>query len=116
MKRLQNHLIGIDQGEILLFSDFQDNGEMWTGTGPREARSPVAFSQTFRKPPAVQVSVSLWDVHHESAVRAEIKAEEITLEGCDIVFKTWSDSRIARVRVAWMAIGELPHEDDWELY
>jgi hypothetical protein len=116
MKRLQNHLIGIDQGEVVLFSHFENDGQMWSGEGAREARKTVSFQNAFRKPPAVQVSVSLWDVHGQSPLRAEVTAQTITESTCDIVFKTWADSRIARIRVAWMAIGELPHEDDWELY
>ena len=37
-------------------------------------------------------------------------------EGFDIVFRTWNDTQVARIRVAWTAIGELPNEDDWALY
>jgi len=116
MKRLSNHLVAIDQGDVVLFSDFEDGGEMWTGTGPRERRHHVRFSEVFRNDPVVHVSVSLWDVDTSSAVRVEIVAESITPEGFEIVFRTWLDTRIARLRVAWMAIGEVAHEDDWELY
>ena len=116
MKRIRNHLIGIDQGDINLFSDFQDGGDMWTGVGPRERRRKVTFSTPFRDPPAVQTSVSLWDVDTAPHMRADVSAENITADSCEIVFRTWGDSRVARIRVAWMAIGELPHEDDWELY
>ncbi len=116
MKRFSNHLVGVDQGDVVLFSDFEDGGEMWTGTGPRERRHQVAFDETFRSAPIVHTSISLWDVDTGPAVRVEIKAENVTRNGFEIVFRTWLDSRIARVRVAWMAIGELPHEDDWEIY
>lgn len=115
MKQFSNHLIGIDQGDLALFSDFEDGGEMWTGNGPRERRGKVGFSGTFRSPPAVQLSVSLWDVDTGSAVRAEILAEKITRTGFEVVFRTWMDTRVARLRVAWTAIGELPHEDDWDI-
>ena len=60
--------------------------------------------------------MSLWDVDTASAMRAEVTADAVHRDGFDILFKTWSDTRIARIRVAWMAIGELPHDDDWELY
>lgn len=116
MKKLQNHLIGVDQGDVVLFSDFQDDGEMWTGTGPRQRRHAVAFREPYRIAPSVQTSVSLWDVDTSSAMRADVSAENITAKGFDIVFRTWGDSRMARVRVAWMSIGELRHEDDWQLY
>jgi hypothetical protein len=29
------------------------------------------------------------------------------------VFRTWADTRVARVRVSWMAIGAAHHADDW---
>lgn len=116
MKRFNNHLVAIDQGDVVLFADFEHGGDMWTGTGPRERRLEVRFSEEFRSEPAVHVSISLWDVDTGSAVRAEVTAEAITAKGFEIVFRTWLDTRVARVRVAWMAIGELPHEDDWELY
>ena len=116
MKRFSNHLIGIDQGDLVLFADFEDGGEMWTGTGPRERRRAVTFSEAFRSEPLVHTSVSLWDIDTQSAIRAEVIAENITLTGFDIVFRTWLDTRVARVRVAWMATGELPHEDDWNIY
>ena len=116
MKKLRTHLVGIDQGDINLFSDFQDGGQMWTGVGPRERRRAVSFSASFRHPPTVQVSVSLWDVDTASHMRADLSAEEVTCEGCEVVFRTWGDSRVARIRVTWMAIGELAHDDDWNLY
>ena len=116
MKRLENHLIGIDQGDTVVFSEFQQGGEMWTGSGPRERRCTVQFSAAFKSPPSVQLSVSLWDADAASALRAEVVAEQVTPEQFDIVFRTWSDSRFARIRVAWTAIGVLAHEDDWKLY
>lgn len=116
MQSFNNHPIGVDHGDLALFSDFENGGEMWTGTGPRERVRPVVFSATFRNEPVVQISVSLWDADTEAHLRAEVQAENITCEGFDAVFRTWADTRIARVRIAWMAIGELPHDDDWDLY
>lgn len=116
MKRLRNNLVGIDQGSETLFSDFEDNGPMWTGTGPREARRAVTFSDRFRSMPAVTVGVSMWDMSSDMNQRADVRAENVTHEGFEIVFRTWADSRVARVRVDWMAIGECRHADDWELY
>ncbi|WP_037308554.1 H-type lectin domain-containing protein [Ruegeria halocynthiae] len=115
MKTFQTHPIGIDQGEEVLFSEFADGGEMWTGEGARERRSVVSFSRPFRSPPVVQIGVSLWDVDTSSALRAEVRAEDISAEGFSAVFRTWSDTRIARIRVTWIAIGEVAHEDDWNI-
>ncbi|MBT8476981.1 MAG: H-type lectin domain-containing protein, partial [Alphaproteobacteria bacterium] len=60
--------------------------------------------------------ISMWDMDQKSNQRADISAEEITTEGFTIVFRTWGDTRVARVRADWTAIGPLPDEDDWEVY
>ena len=116
MKRLENHMIGIDQGDIVLFSDFKDGGDMWTGSGQRERRHRITFETEFLTVPSVQVSISMWDVDAVTALRADVSAEVVSEAGFEAVFRTWGDTRVARVRVAWMAIGALRHADEWELY
>ena len=64
----------------------------------------------------VQVGLSLYDIDSGANIRADVKAENIRRDGFDLVFRTWGDTRVARVRMNWIAIGELPHSDDWELY
>lgn len=115
MQRIQSTLVGISQGSRMLFSDFIDDGPMWTGTGPREHRFQVSFEERYAAVPNVHVSMSMWDIDHESNQRMDISAENITEAGFDLVFRTWGDSRIARVRASWMVIGPLPNEDDWDL-
>lgn len=97
-----------------MFSAYQDGGEMWTGHGPRAAREPVRFDEPFLAPPVVQVAITMWDIDQQSNQRADISAEDVTAEGFTLVFKTWGDTRVARVRADWIAIGAVPHEDDWE--
>ncbi|MGR3586550.1 MAG: H-type lectin domain-containing protein, partial [Pseudooceanicola nanhaiensis] len=111
MKKLRNHLIGVDQGEVAIVSDYDDGGEMWTGTGQRERRRHVRFAEAFRTAPAVQCTVAMWDVADGTNQRGDVAAESVTGEGFELVFRTWSDTRIARLRVRWMAIGELAHAD-----
>ena len=113
MKKLDNHLIGIDQGDVVLFSDFEDGGAMWTGEGPRERRKAIRFSEPFRAAPAVHLSISLLDADTDAAIRAELTPERITAQGFEIVFRTWLDTRIARMRATWLAIGALNHDDNW---
>ena len=64
----------------------------------------------------VHVSLSMWDMDSATNARADVAAEKITANGFDVVFRTWGDTRVARARIRWMAIGELQHEDDWQLY
>ena len=115
MRRIGGHVIGLDEGNETLFSDFETDGEMWTGEGPREIRRRVTFSEPYDSPPSVMVSLSMWDFAHAANVRADISAETIDRAGFDIVFRTWGDTRIARVRVAWRAIGGVSGEDAWDI-
>ena len=116
MRKFENRVLGVDQGSTVLFSDFEHDGVMWTGTGPREARQRVNFREPFKTVPAVNIGISMWDLDNKSGQRADISADRITEKGFEIVFKTWGDTRVARIRADWMAIGELPSDDDWTLY
>lgn len=115
MKRIPPGSLAIQQGARVLFSDYADDGIMWTGQGERENRHIVAFQTTFVAPPSVMVSVSMWDIDHKHNARADISAERITEAGFHIVFRTWGDSRIARVRAEWTAIGAVTDDDDWDV-
>jgi len=115
MWRIRTHRMGIDQGSRVLFSDFEHNGEMWSGDGDREVRVWVEFSEPFQAPPAISVGLSMWDMDHSTNPRMDISAEDATENGFHLVFRTWDDTRVARVRADWTAIGEVAHEDDWDL-
>ncbi|GAB5449237.1 H-type lectin domain-containing protein [Gymnodinialimonas sp.] len=115
MKRFKNNLIAVDQGSSVMFSDFANNGPMWSGDGPREAVTQVEFGEAYLEPPMVHVSISMWDTGGDTNQRADLRAEKITRTGCKLVFRTWGDSRVARIRADWMAIGEVPDEDAWDV-
>ncbi len=114
MKRFRTSF-GILQGSRVLFSDFADGGQMWTGQGDRESRFIVTFKEPFVEVPAVTVGMTMWDMDHKTNSRADITAENITAKGFHIVFRTWGDTRVARVRADWMAIGAVRDEDDWDI-
>ena len=88
---------------------------MWAGTGPRERRQGVTFSEPFAAVPMVQVGISMWDMNGDTNQRADLRAEAITARGFDLVFRTWGDSRIARIRADWIAFGTVLGEDDWDV-
>lgn len=113
MRLLRHQAIGIDQGDEMLFSDFADGGEMWTGEGARERRRTIRFETAFKDVPAVHVGLSLWDVDNAANSRADLSTDHVTRHGFDIVFRTWADTRVARVRARWIAIGAAFHDDDW---
>ena len=116
MLKIDSHRLGIQQGSLVLFSDYQDGGSMWTGEGPREMRRLVEFREPFRERPMVHVSLSMWDIDQKHNGRMDISAEMVTPEGFAIVFRTWADTRVARVRADWLAIGGIGYEDDWEVF
>lgn len=115
MQKFDGRIVGVTQGSSLLFSDFADDGPMWAGAGPRESRHPVRFDQAFTAPPAVIVGIAMWDMDRETNIRAHIAAENVTAEGFEIVFRTWGDTRVARIRADWTAIGALPDDDLWDV-
>lgn len=116
MKRISSSSVGIEQGSRMLFSDFADGGAMWTGQGDRESRHLISFKEPFITPPSVMVSVGMWDMDHKHNSRADIVAEKITESGFHLVFRTWGDTRVARVRADWIAMGEVKDDENWELY
>lgn len=113
---VNNNNFGIQHGSVVLFSDYEHGGKMWSGSGPRTLREIVKFEQKFIRDPVVQVTISMWDFDHGSNQRADITAQQINEQGFDMVFKTWGDTRVARIRADWTAFGEVKGEDDWELY
>lgn len=115
MKRLDSHLVGIEQGDVILFSDFEDDGPMWKGDGPRSARRGIVFSEAFLEPPAVTLHLSMIDMSNDAYIRCDLQPDEVSKTGFDIVFRTWEDTRVARIRVAWQAIGALRSPDHWDV-
>lgn len=113
MQHFRDQVIGIDQGEVVLFSDCDTNGEMWSGTGTRERSQRIAFSEPFATAPTVSVALTMWDIAKTSNIRADLRAEEVTTHDFQLIFRTWEDTQVARVRVRWQAFGALPSDDIW---
>lgn len=115
MRRFDHHAVGVCQGSALLFSAFEDQGEMWSGHGHRLVRHAVTFEEAFAGPPVVHVSIAMWDIDGQANQRADICAEAVSRTGFDILFQTWGDTRVARIRAEWLAIGPVAHLDDFSL-
>lgn len=115
MKRISSSWVGIEQGSRVLFSDFADGGVMWTGQGDRESRHIIKFKEAFREPPTVMAAISMWDIDLKHNSRADITAEKITETGFQLVFRTWGDTRVARIRADWTAIGPVRDDDNWDV-
>jgi len=95
----------------------------YTGdSGPRQRSGPARALRTGPEWLDADVLLELNDlgklVDVEAGTanqRADIQAVNITAEGFELQFSTWGDTRVARVRASWMAIGPLRHADDWDL-
>jgi len=107
--------LGIEDGEIILFSDYEHDGPMWTGSGPRESRKQVVFKEPFNAPPSVRVWLTMVDISNAGNVRMDVQAEAVIEQCFAAVFRTWGDTHIARVRVGWQAIGAASHPDNWQV-
>lgn len=114
MRRFDHFAVGVANGAVDMFSAFEDGSPMWTGEGPRLERREVRFSEPFVEPPVVHISMGMWDIGINGNQRADLKAVEITRDGFQVEFRTWGDTRVARVRASWMAIGPLHYKDDFE--
>ncbi len=53
MQRISHAAVGVAQGTRLLFSAFEEGGEMWSGAGPRVVRHRIGFEASFLSPPVV---------------------------------------------------------------
>ncbi|MCH2163153.1 MAG: H-type lectin domain-containing protein [Marinovum sp.] len=115
MRRISSGNIGIDQGNTSLFSHFEAGESMWTGKGPREIRKRIDFDERFRTPPNVHLSLALIDLDAETNPRADLAAEHVDERGFEAVFRTWADTRVARIRVSWLAIGAVSSDGDWDV-
>lgn len=115
MRRFGSHLLGLDQGELQIFTHFNSGGPMWTGKGGREVRERVTFSAPFHEVPAVIIAIAMLDSDHTANLRVDVRAENIGLRGFDAVLRSWGDTRLAQARLSWTALGEMKHEEDWQL-
>lgn len=115
MKKLNAHRIGVDTGIAHLFSDFAEGGEMWSGEGERKISVEIEFSEPFLTAPAIHTGFSLWDMSNDSNTRVDLKTDNITETGFTIIFTTWGDTKVARMRANWMAIGEVQNDEIWDV-
>ena len=93
MRKLESSVIGIEQGDVILLSDYEHDEDMWAGDGPREIRFAVSFSEKYSAAPSVYVSVSMIDMSNAANARADLQSENVTALGFDIVFKTCATHR-----------------------
>lgn len=93
------------QGVAELVSFDEGQGPLWTEAGERSIKRFIAFDLPFSGTPVVHASLSLFDFHCESNQRLDLRVTAVDEHGFVVELKTWGDTRLARVNVAWMAVG-----------
>lgn len=66
---------------------------------------PVVFDAPFQVPPVVQIGLTLFDIDQRDSGRLSVTAESITESGFEIVFTTWSSTRVYAASASWLAVG-----------
>jgi hypothetical protein len=114
MTKILSSALAIDQGDVLVFSDLEDGGEMWTGKGDRSRTARVNFREQFREKPMVSLGIKMIDADGGANLRYDLILEDVSATGFNIRFKTWGDTKIARASVNWGAIGAAYSDNDWD--
>lgn len=105
--------VTVQSGYMPVFDHYDDKGPMWFGSGDREVVEYVRFDKPFTRSPYVALTITQMDTDTSRYLRYELFAKNIRPDGFDVSFKTWSDSRFARISVHWIAMGERTDPDLW---
>ncbi len=89
-----------------LFNHVDKNGPLWAGDGDRQVRLKVRFVARFQRLPHIMLGICGMDSSCAQNLRFSLVAGHISVEGFEIVFKTWGDTKIARASINWSAIGQ----------
>ncbi|MBY8976054.1 H-type lectin domain-containing protein [Rhodobacteraceae bacterium NNCM2] len=109
------HSIGnfvVESGNVLVFDHIASNGPMWSGDGERLESADVTFERPFIEPPILHLSIEMIDADNARNLRLQLRSEDVRREGFRAIAFTWSDTRIGRLSIAWMAIGRSGSEWD----
>lgn len=118
MQIFSHHAVGLQQGSSLMFSAFEDGGPIVVGQWRVEQVRRICRLHT-------QVSAdaggsgapSACGTLTATATSGPRSAPKTSPPAAfDLVFSTWGDTRVARIRADWIAIGALPHEDDFRVW
>lgn len=115
MLKITRFPIGVASGEVELFNHFASDGFMWVGEGPREVATTVTFDQPFAATPVVQLGITALDASNSDNLRLNLYSRDVSKTGFTIAAFTWLETRIARLNVAWSAMGELSDEEYWDV-
>lgn len=99
-------------GTSLLFDHIESSGPMWADRGERWVDKFIHFDTPFDRPPHVMMSIEMIDADNSTNLRLQLRAEDIKRHGFKAVAYTWSDTRIGRLSISWIALGKMGSEWD----
>ena len=114
MAKINSSVLATEQGELLIFSDLEDRGDMWTGSGDRSRTARVKFTEKFREKPLVSIAIKMIDAENSANLRYDLVLEDVDVTGFDVRLKTWGDTKIIRASINWTAIGAGFQDGDWD--
>ena len=66
----------------------------------------VLFDAPFSNVPIVHVGLSGFDMDQRHSARISVRADTITSSGFELNIKTWRDTRVYKLEVSWIALGQ----------
>ena len=101
-------ILYIQTGTKLDGASESSNWTLNTGIGKRTYTAAVKFDSPFRVPPKVSLALSGQDVGQSKNNRVQLIAKNITVNGFDLVYRTWFDTLLYSAWATWTAIGVKP--------
>jgi hypothetical protein len=68
----------------------------------------VQFAKRFTEKPTILVSIYWMDESLEAHIRLEVDLKDIKPDGFNIEVTKWSDSKLERIQICWLAIETAP--------
>ncbi len=96
--------MNIQSGKEIVFQHYPSK-PMWTGSGDREVRKTFKFRKRFKSDPTVVASIAGFDVDDKTNARVEVDVVHASEDHFDVRVKTWSNTKLARVSISWIAYG-----------
>lgn len=66
----------------------------------------VQFETSFSNTPIIHIAISGFDIDQRDSSRVSATPEMITSTGFDIRINTWCETRVYKIEVSWLALGQ----------
>jgi hypothetical protein len=96
----------IESGHVSGCSEKIKNWKLGEGSGPRESSLRITFANAFSDIPKVSIGLVYIDAEKGPREALELRTDNISKDGFDIIFGTWLDAHVAEIRVNWLAYGK----------